>query len=288
MAEGRIIVDKIRRSPHVWRMFTRNIIEIRSAQNPKIKFLTQLDKPRTRRDEGLFIIEGFREIRLAQEAGYEIQQVFWCPSVASPHPIDALIAALPDSVAVYVVSGDLFAKIAYRENVDGLLVVARMRSLELAQLHLPPKPLILALESVEKPGNLGAILRTADAAGVDAVLVCDPQTDIYNPNVVRSSLGCLFSCQIAVDSSANVLAFLHQRGIRTYAAALTATQWYHQADFTCPSAIVMGAEAFGLSDLWLHGADAQIKIPMLGKVDSLNVSASTAILVYEAKRQRGF
>ncbi len=269
-------------------MRTHNITEIRSAQNPKIKFLMQLDKPRTRRDEHLFVIEGFREIRLAQEAGYDIQQVFWCPSIASPHPIDALIAALPDSVALYGVSGDLFAKIAYRENVDGLLVVARTQSFELAQLRLPPNPLLIVLESVEKPGNLGAILRTADAARADAVLICDPQTDIYSPNVVRSSLGCLFSCQIAVDSSANVLEFLRQRNIRTYAAALTAAQWYHQTDFTCPSAIVMGAEAFGLSDVWLRGADTQIKIPMLGKVDSLNVSASTAILVYEARRQRGF
>lgn len=269
-------------------MLTRHVIEIRSAQNPKIKALAQLEKPRMRREEGVFVIEGFREIRLAQEAGYDIQQVFWCRSVVSPHPVEAFIAALPESASVYDVSADLFAKIAYRENVDGLLVVARMRSLELAQLRLPPNPLLLVLESVEKPGNLGAILRTADAARVDAVLVCDPQTDIYNPNVVRASLGCLFSCQIAVDSSANVLAFLRQRGIRAYAAALTATQWYHQADFTVPSAIVMGSEAFGLSETWLRGTDARIKIPMLGKVDSLNVSASTAILVYEARRQRGF
>lgn len=269
-------------------MFTHHALEIRSAQNPKIKFLTQLEKPRTRRDEGLFVIEGFREIRLAQEAGYEFQQVFWCPSVASPHPVEAFIAALPEHVAIYDVSADLFAKIAYRENVDGLLVVARMQPLELTQLRLPSNPLLLVLEAVEKPGNLGAILRTADAARVDAVLICDPQTDIYNPNVVRSSLGCLFSCQLAVDSSANVIAFLRQRAIRMYAAALTATQWHHQTDFTPPCAIIMGSEAFGLSDTWLRGADAQIKIPMLGKVDSLNVSASTAILVYEARRQRGF
>lgn len=267
---------------------TDNIIEIRSAQNPKIKFLTQLEKPRTRREQGVFVIEGFREIRLAQDAGYEFQQVFWCRSIASPHPVEAFIAALPERVAVYEVSVDLFAKIAYRENVDGLLVVARTRPLELTQLRLPPNPLLLVLESIEKPGNLGAILRTADAAHVDAVLICDPQTDIYNPNVVRSSLGCLFSCQIAVDSSANVLTFLRQHGIRAYAAALTATQWHYQADFAAPCAIVMGSEAFGLSDFWLRGADVQIKIPMLGKVDSLNVSASTAILVYEARRQRGF
>lgn len=261
---------------------------IQSLQNPKIKFLAQLDKPRARRAEGLFLIEGFREITLAHEAGYGFEQVFWCPSIGSPYPIQEFVDALPSDVLCYEVSRDVFAKIAYRDNVDGLLVVARTLPLMLDHLALPPNPLLIVLETVEKPGNLGAILRTADAARVDAVIVCDSQTDIYNPNVVRSSLGCLFTGQIAIDSTVNVLAFLHQRGIHIYAAAVIGAQSYHLTDFIAPCAIVMGAEAQGLSDTWLMNATARIQIPMLGKVDSLNVSVSTAILVYEARRQRGF
>ena len=262
--------------------------EIHSANNPAIKRLAQLEKPRARRTEGLFVIEGLREIRFAWEAGYEFHEVFRCKAIADRPAAREFLDALPADAPMYDVSRDVFAKIAYRENVDGLIVVARTRSHELSQLRLSDNPFVLALETVEKPGNLGAMLRTADAVGVDAVIVCDPQTDIYNPNVVRASLGCLFSRQIAVDSSANAQAFLAQRGIIAYAAAVTGTQPYHRADFTRPCAIVMGSEAFGLSEVWLRGADAQIIIPMLGKADSLNVSTSAAILLYEARRQRGF
>jgi TrmH family RNA methyltransferase len=266
----------------------RNTSIINSAQNPKIKQIAQLAKLRVRRTEGLFVIEGMREIGLARDAGYVMQQVFWCPTIQSQYPVAQFLAELPEDVPIYEINDNLFAKIAYRDNVDGVLVLAQTRELPLDQLNLSANPLILVLESVEKPGNLGAILRTADAAGVDAVIVCDPQTDIYNPNVVRSSLGCLFTCQIAVDSSANVQAFLKQHGIAAYATTLAGAQWYHVTDFTIPCAIILGTEAQGLSDFWLKSADAQITIPMLGKVDSLNVSTSTAILVYEAKRQRGF
>jgi TrmH family RNA methyltransferase len=269
-------------------MLRRNTTVITSVQNPKIKLVAQLAKPRARRTEQLFVIEGVREILLARDAGYVLQQVFWCQEVKSQYPVEQLFADLPEDVPIYEVSRDLFAKISYRDNVDGVLVLAQTRDLRLDRIVLSANPLILVLESVEKPGNLGAILRTADAAGVDAVIVCDPQTDIYNPNVVRSSLGCLFACQIAVDSSANVQAFLQQHGITAYAATLAGTQWYHVTDFTIPCAIILGTEAQGLSDFWLKSVDAQITIPMLGKVDSLNVSTSTAILVYEAKRQRGF
>lgn len=248
----------------------------------------QLDKPRTRRAEGLFLIEGFRENTLAQQAGYEFTQVFWCPAIASQYPVQEFVDALPPDVQCYEISREIFAKIAYRDQVDGLVAVARAHPVTLKHLTLPSNPLLIVLETIEKPGNLGAILRTADAARVDAVIVCDPQTDMYNPNVVRSSLGCLFTCQVAVDSTTAVLSFLKQHDIRIYAAAVTGAQPYHLTDFTASCAIVMGAEAHGLSKAWLMNAEARITIPMLGKVDSLNVSVSTAILVYEARRQRGF
>ena len=269
-------------------MTTNHSMEIRSVHNPKIRWLMQLAKPRVRRAEQVFVIEGFREIRLARAAGYAFQDVFWCPAVSSRNPVREWLDTLPAATPIHVVSAEIFAKIAYRDNVDGVLVVAQTRTLCLDALQLPAQPLVIVLEAVEKPGNLGAILRTADAAQVDAVLLGDPHTDVYNPNVVRSSVGCLFTCPLAVDTSVRVQTFLRHHGMAIYAAALTGAQPYHLTDFTRPCAIVLGTEAQGLSDLWLTGADCQIKIPMLGQADSLNVSTSAAILIYEARRQRGF
>jgi TrmH family RNA methyltransferase len=177
---------------------------------------------------------------------------------------------------------------AYRDNVDGVVALVVPKSLRLADVKLPANPLVIVLEAVEKPGNLGAILRTADAAKADAVIVCDPQTDLYNPNTIRSSLGSLFTNQVVAAPSAEVLAWLKSYGITSYAAALTGKEFYHHQDFTRPTAIVMGTEATGLTNTWLRGADKQIKVPMRGEVDSLNVSATTAILVFEACRQRNF
>jgi TrmH family RNA methyltransferase len=186
------------------------------------------------------------------------------------------------------ITKQVFDKLAYRENRDGLIALVQATYKSLADIKLSANPLIIVLESIEKPGNLGAILRTADAAYVDAVIVCDKKTDIFNPNVIRSSLGCVFTNQVVTCSADECLTWLEEKKIKSYAAALTATKFYHQADFKNASAIFMGTEADGLSDTILNNANQQIKIPMSGKIDSLNVSTSCSIIVFEAKRQRDF
>jgi TrmH family RNA methyltransferase len=243
------------------------------------------EKSRERRRQGLFVVEGCREITLAVEAGYSLTALFFCADM----PAAALFAErMKNTAPTAAVTKEVFEHIAYREHSDGLLALVSARSHTLDEVKLPDNPFIIVVEAVEKPGNIGAILRTADAANADAVIVCDPLTDIYNPNVIRSSLGCVFTQQVAVAAPTDTAAWLRERQIMSYAAALTATQWYHEADFTKPCAIVMGAEAGGLSAYWLQHADARIKIPMRGRADSLNVSVSTAILAFEAMRQRGF
>lgn len=259
---------------------------ISSLQNPRIKNILRLAKASERRRQELIVIEGFREIRMAVQSGFVVRELYVAPEV-NPHPeMPALLAELPDDCQVFEITRPVFEKVAYRDNSDGLIALAEPKALSLDGLKLSSNPLVLVMESPEKPGNIGAILRTADAAALDAVIVCDPRTDLYNSNVIRASLGCIFSCQVAVCSSREAIDFLRQRGIRTHAAALTASHFYYEADFTGPAAIVMGSEADGLTKLWLDEADMQIKIPMGGRVDSLNLSTSAAVLVFDAKRQR--
>lgn len=260
---------------------------ITSLQNPRIKNIVKLSKSKERREQGLFIIEGARELSLALMADYEIDSVYICPGLFEKTDYPDVLNAVPDH-KTYKVSEAVFEKIAYREGSDGLLTLAKPKKHTLNDLQLSDNPFIIVLESVEKPGNLGAILRTADAAQADAVIICDPATDLYNPNAIRSSVGCLFTVQTAVCSSEDALDFLRRKDIKTFAAELRASQWYQDTDFTIPSAIVMGTEADGLTSFWLNNADARIKIPMRGKIDSLNVSVSTAVLTFEAMRQRGF
>ncbi|MEW6469598.1 MAG: RNA methyltransferase [Bacteroidota bacterium] len=249
---------------------------ISSASNPKIRNLVRLrEKAAERKAQGLIVIEGKKEIMLARQAGYELVTVFLCPEIAGS-------SDLPNQLPI---TRSIFEKIAYRENSDGLIALARAKHLTLDDLRLSAVPLIIVLEAVEKPGNLGAILRTADAAHADAVIVCDPATDIYNPNCIRSSVGCVFTVPTVTASTAEVLNWLKKKNIRPWAAALTATRYYTEVPLAEPSAIVMGTEATGLSEKWLSAAE-QIKIPMLGKIDSLNVSTSCAIIVFEAVRQR--
>lgn len=258
--------------------------QITSLQNPKIKSIVALqEKSRERRKQQLFVIEGMREIGLAIEGGYELHSVFVCPELNN-----SFQAIIPGKPLMYEVSKAVFNKIAYRENSDGILALAVPRSLNINHIKLSANPFVIILESVEKPGNLGAVLRTADAAQVDAVIVCDPLSDVYNPNVVRSSVGCLFTNQVAVCTSDEALVWLHKNNISSYAAELKSSQWYHETDMRKPCAVLMGTEADGLTGFWLQNADARIKIPMRGKIDSLNVSVSTAILTFEAMRQRGF
>jgi RNA methyltransferase, TrmH family len=258
---------------------------ITSTQNPKVKSLLALEKPRERKRQQLFVIEGKKEISMAVEAGYKIDNLFFCDEL-----ID--VADIPDQLKdeklLIPVSKEVYDKIAVRESTGGMIAVAEMRVHALERLTLSKNPLILILEGVEKPGNLGAILRTADAANVDAVIICDPQTDFYNSNVIRSSLGCVFTKQIASATSDETIAWLQKNNVSIFCTYLKASQPYHTIDYKKPTAIVMGTEATGLTDVWVKNSSANIIIPMLGNIDSMNVSTAAAVVVFEAKRQRGF
>ena len=263
-------------------------MEITSLKNARVKHLTDLqEKSRNRRKEGLFVIEGPREIKLALTGGYQLTEVYNCPDIKSEEK-DEVLSQLNSSTPYFQLSIPVFEKLAYRSSVGGLLAVAKIKSLKLEDLTLAENPLILVCEGVEKPGNLGALLRTADAAKLDAFIICDPKADFYNPNVIRSSVGCVFTQPVAAASSEETIAFLKSKEIKTYACALSALHRYDQPDYTQPTAFVMGTEATGLSEDWLSAADEGIIIPMRGEIDSLNVSVSAAIVVFEAGRQRGF
>lgn len=262
---------------------------ISSVQNPRVKNTLLLEeKASARKEQERFVAEGTREISLALQAGFDIVQLYFCPDLLVPAVRDELFGKLTRSTEILEVTRDVFNRLAYRKDHGGAIAVARPRRLHFTDLALRHDPLLLILETVEKPGNLGALLRTADAAGLDAVVICDPQTDLYNPNTIRSAIGCVFTLPIVTATTSETLGWLRGKGIRSYATALTATAFYHHADYAIPCAIVMGSEAYGLSDAWLEGADRLIRIPMLGKIDSMNVSASAAIVVFEALRQRGF
>ena len=261
--------------------------QITSLQNPRIKNIIKLSKHREREEQNLFIIEGARELSLAIAGGYVIKSVFVCPGLFAKTDYPDVLDSISDNIK-FEVTLPVFEKISYRTGSDGLLVLAEPKEHSLSSLSLPDNPFIIVLESVEKPGNLGAILRTADAAQVDAVIICDPATDLYNPNVIRSGVGCLFTVPTATCISEEAFTFLREKGIKTFAAELKASEWYQDTDFTTPSAIIMGTEADGLTDYWLENADTRIKIPMRGKIDSLNVSVSAAVITFEAMRQRGF
>jgi RNA methyltransferase, TrmH family len=258
---------------------------ITSTQNPKVKSLLALEKPRERRKQQLFVVEGAKEVRMALEAGYKIGNIFFCEEILDQHESSDL---LQEDKLLVPVSKEVFDKIAIRESSGGILAVAEQKTHRLQDIKLSKNPLLLILEAVEKPGNLGAILRTADAAGVDAVIICDPQTDFYNPNVIRSSVGCVFTKQIASATSEETIAWLRKNEIKIFCTYLKASKPYHETDFTGPSAIVMGTEATGLSDGWVQNSSANIIIPMQGKIDSMNVSNAAAVVVFEAMRQRGF
>ncbi|QOI98717.1 MAG: RNA methyltransferase [Flammeovirgaceae bacterium] len=256
---------------------------ISSVHNPKIKSLLSLEKPRERRKQQLFTIEGRMELMLALEAGYKIGNLFFCEDLISSTDLKAL--GLADKFLARVTK-PVFDKIAVRENSGGVIAVAEMKPHGLEQIRLSKNPLVLVLEAVEKPGNLGAILRTADAAGVDAVISCDPLTDFYNPNVIRSSLGCIFTKQLASATSEETIRWLKKNELAIYCTYLKSSKPYTEVDFTKPCAIVMGTEATGLSEIWIKNSDTNIIIPMHGKIDSMNVSTSAAVVVFEARRQR--
>ena len=252
---------------------------ITSPSNPKVKRLLALQqKSSERRDRGLFVVEGRRELQHCIDAGFAVDTVFFCP---------ALLSSAPEAGAkVFEVSEEVYAKIAMREGTEGVVAEVRMPERRLEDLALPEKPLVMVLERVEKPGNLGAVLRSADAAGADAVLVCDPLTDLWNPNLIRASVGAVFTVPCVACSSQEAIAWLKARGIRILTAQLQDSSLYYDCDMTVGTALVMGTEATGLTPRWRQAADAHIRIPMLGALDSLNVSVSAAILLFEAVRQR--
>lgn len=261
---------------------------IASLQNPLVKQIAVLSaKARERRREGLFVAEGLRETALALVAGFEALQLLFDPGVTPQEQIDELRkrSQFPGT-EIIAVSSAVFEKIAYRQGVPNVVALLKSRALDPERIALSSRPLVLVLESIEKPGNLGAILRTADAAGVDAVLVCDPAVDLYNPNAIRASLGALFTLPVVPLSPEEALAWLKERKIRVFATHLEASRPVYDCDFQQAAALVMGGEAMGISAFWVENADERIIIPMRGKVDSMNVSASTAILLFEAVRQR--
>ncbi|GAA4281161.1 TrmH family RNA methyltransferase [Gaetbulibacter aestuarii] len=263
------------------------IKQITSTQNSYIKHLVQLrDKSRERKKTGHFIIEGQRELGLALKGGYSLDKVLYFPELIS---LETLTTFVPVMVEIIEISKEVYQKLAYRDSTEGLIAVANSKSHDLENLKLSSEnPLILVAEAPEKPGNIGAILRTADAAAVDAVIIANPKTDLYNANIVRSSVGCLFTNHIATGSTESIISFLNKKNIAIYCAALQASQPYHLQDFSKPSAIVVGTEATGLSEAWLQASKQNIIIPMQGEIDSMNVSVAAGILIFEARRQRGF
>jgi TrmH family RNA methyltransferase len=293
---------------------------ITSAKNPKFKNLLLLqEKSKARREQGLFVVEGRRELEHCLEAGYNVHTIFVCPEIAGAETEEVVYSKPMATLghvrgrgplrssgrgrseaetvlnrqtsgvgapAIVEIPPELYKKAAYREGTEGIIAEVEVKELRLDDLALPENPLIVVLEAVEKPGNLGAILRSADAAGADAVIVCDPLTDLYNPNLIRASIGAIFTVPTVAASSEEVIPWLKAKGIQILTAQLQDSSLYYDTDMSRGTAIVMGTESTGLSGKWREAADAHIRIPMLGRLDSLNVSVSAAILLFEAVRQR--
>ncbi len=274
--------------------------KITSGQNPKIKTLLELqEKSKLRREMGLFVVEGRRELAHCLDAGFVPDTIFICPEIYDPDregvPPEGRATCgteagglypLPEDTKIFHVSRNVYEKIAYRGGTEGIIAEIKYKERKLEDIKLRENPLVIVLESVEKPGNLGAVLRSADAAGADAVIICDPLTDLYNPNLIRASIGAIFSRQVVAATSEETISWLKAHGICILTAQLQDSSLYYDTPMTGPTAIVMGTESTGLTDIWRKAADRHIRIPMLGQLDSLNVSVSAAILLYEAVRQR--
>ena len=260
--------------------------KITSIQNSYIKQLLQLqEKSRVRKQSGTFLIEGLREITLAVKGGYSLKTILFVPGIINTPQISSIIN---NSIECIQITHDVYKKLAYRDTTEGVLAVAVSKELSLDNLKLNKNPLVLVAEAPEKPGNIGALLRTADAASLDAVIIANPKGDLYNPNIIRSSVGCLFTTTIATGTTNEVITFLNKNSISIYAATLQNATAYHEQIYTHPTALVLGTEATGLSQEWRDAAKQNIMIPMQGEIDSMNVSVAAAVLIFEAKRQRGF
>ena len=262
---------------------------ITSLQNPRLKALAKLKKRRERDETDQFLIEGYRELKRALDAGVKVETLLFSEELFLGENEPALIEqARAGGAEVLSVSAGPFSKLSYRDRPDGLMARARMMHAKLSDICFSKEkpPFLLIAEAIEKPGNLGSILRSADAAGVDGVIVCDRCTDIYNPNVVRSSVGTLFTQPVVEASSEETFAYLREHQIQVLAATPAATLEFTKASLIGPVALAVGTEQLGLSEKWLKGSDICVRIPMCGVADSLNVSAATTLLLYEVLRQR--
>lgn len=261
---------------------------ISSVQNPRIKQLILLQsKSKIRKKKEQFVVEGRRELLLAQQAQYEIETLYWCPTIFDQTDFEQWIASFSDDIQVIPVSLTVYQKIVIRDTTEGVVGILHQKKSDLSAWKSPKKnPLVIVVEGIEKPGNLGAILRTADAAKVDAVLVTEYQSDIYNPNVIRSSVGGFFSVPIFTCTNKEAKTFLTNNNITIYAASLQKSITYTDPDYAKATAIILGSEARGISSFWYSQKITSVKIPMLGQIDSLNVSVAAAVLIYEVIRQR--
>lgn len=260
---------------------------ITSAKNPKVRDATNLMDRRQRDRTGLMLVEGVKELALAIKGGVSINRLFYCEDLFKGPEEDIILkAAAAQSTELIAISAHVFEKMAYREDSFGLIAVAKQPIKTLNDIPLKKPPLVIVVEGVEKPGNLGAILRSADAAGVDGVIVCGKSADIYNPNVVRASIGTVFTVPVIKATASEAINWLKEKGIKTIATTPHAELEYFDADLSGPCATVMGSEHEGLSDTWLNEADIRVSIPMKGEADSLNLAMSTTIMLYEAVRQR--
>ena len=267
-----------------------HIKEISSIHNPLVRSTISLkEKSRERKKNGLFVIEGIKELQLAIKGLYTLKTILFYPELVAGDTILELIQNISPAPEVIAISKDIFQKLAHRDTTEGIMAIAVAREHSLDSLKFKnDNPLILVAEGPEKPGNIGALLRTADAADLDAVIIANPKSDLYNPNIIRSSVGCVFTTNIAMGTTPEIIQFLIGHNIAINCAALSASKPYTKVDFTKGSAIVVGTEATGLSEEWLNKATQNIIIPMHGEIDSMNVSVSAAILIFEARRQRGF
>jgi TrmH family RNA methyltransferase len=257
---------------------------IESLDNPKIKNIVRLSKPSERRKQGVILVEGYKEIKAALKAGLKLVEIFYCGEYGGENP--SFFGVDKDAKLIANVSREVFEKITYRETPDGYIAIFLERSFTLESVEVSEAPLVLVLEGMEKPGNFGAILRTADAAGVDLIIVNEPQLDVYHPNAIRSSIGAIFDKQIVKATQAETIAWLKEKNIISYATSKKGEKDFYEFDYSVGTAFVLGSEHSGLSEEWREEADRYIKIPMEGIVDSLNLSVSAGILLFEAVRQR--
>jgi len=261
--------------------------KIESIQNPLLKDILKLqEKSRERKKKGLFIVEGEREIGLALEGNYTFKTILVVDTIFSNK---TLLNKLDSGTEIIEITKEVYQKIAYRNSTEGIIAIVNYKDFSLKDIQFKNKnPLIMVMESIEKPGNVGAMLRTADASNVDAVFIANPKSDIFNPNIIRSSVGCVFTNQIAIGTSEDIIDYLQKNDINIYSATLQNSNAYYIENYSQASAIVVGTEATGLSEIWREKATQNINIPMQGAIDSMNVSVAAAILIFEAKRQRGF